>query len=161
MARAVQLKDKNGNKVFAAPWMPIGSIFLTVSNTNPSQYFGGTWEKISGGFLWGCNTSVDNNLMTNDHTKTFNDGGGNTGSTTLTVDQIPSHNHYIQSMRGSNQWATGYLWSRAAGPTDGNSEGGQNNYTGKTGGSKGHNHTYPNHTHDIPHIGVWVWKRVK
>ncbi len=161
MARAVQLKDKNGNKVFAAPWMPIGSIFLTVSNTNPSQYFGGTWEKISGGFLWGCNTSVDNNLMTNDHTKTFTDGGGTTGSTTLTVDQIPSHNHYIQSMRGSSQWATGYLWSRAAGPNDGNSEGGQNNYTGTKGGGKGHNHTYPNHTHDIPHIGVWVWKRIR
>jgi len=161
MTRAVQLKDKDGNKVFAAPWMPIGSIFLTVSDTNPSQYFGGTWEKLSGGFLYGCQTSIDN--KTGSGTNTFTAGSGNTGSTALTVDQIPSHNHYIYAMTGANQWAVGYLWCRAAGPEGGNSEGGQSGsiYSHNTGGGKGHTHTIPNHQHSISYIGVWVWKRVK
>ena len=146
MAKAVQLKDKNGNKVFAAPWMPIGSIFLTVSNDNPSKYFGGTWEKISGGFLWGCNTSIDNNLM--------NSSVGSTRSfdTTLTINQIPSHKHIYWSPRmyyseqagggdilGVNEGSTTYRFERD---------------TSYTGGGQGH-------SHDIPHIGVWVWKRIK
>lgn len=33
---------------------PIGSIFLTVNNANPSTYFGGVWEQIAGGkYLFG------------------------------------------------------------------------------------------------------------
>lgn len=146
MAKAVQLKDKNGNKVFAAPWMPIGSIFLTVSNDNPSKYFGGTWEKISGGFLWGCNTAIDNNLM--------NSSVGSTRSfdTILTINQIPSHKHIYWSPRmyyseqagggvilGVNEGSTTYRFERD---------------TSYTGGGQGH-------SHDIPHIGVWVWKRIK
>lgn len=151
MARAVQLKDKNGNKVFAAPWMPIGSIFLTVSNDNPSKYFGGTWEKISGGFLWGCNTAIDNNLMSSSvgSTKSFD--------TTLTVNQIPSHNHsYNQWLfNGSSASGThyGYGWDTNTGTmyNDMPSSWGS---IGNTGGGQGH-------SHDIPHIGVWVWKRIK
>lgn len=173
MAKAVQLKDKNGNKIFAAPWMPIGSIFLTVSNDNPSKYFGGTWEKISGGFLWGCNTSVDNNLMPDGHTKTFNDGGGNTGSTALNVNQIPKHGHWILAL---NKNSNGYNYNSDMdyapqgskcvvnyATTYNPDERGWGNSVGMqmTGGNQGHNHTYPNHTHDIPHIGVWVWKRIK
>jgi hypothetical protein len=146
MARAVQLKDKNGNKVFAAPWMPIGSIFLTVSNDNPSKYFGGTWEKISGGFLWGCNSAIDNNLMNSSvgSTKSFD--------TTLTINQIPSHKHIY--------WAPRMYYSEQAGGEDIlGVQDGSTTYrferdTSYTGGGKGH-------SHDIPHIGVWVWKRIK
>lgn len=144
MAKAVQLKDKNGNKVFAAPWMPIGSIFLTVSNDNPSKYFGGTWEKISGGFLWGCSTSIDNNLMDSSvgHTKSFD--------TILTIDQIPSHTHNVYGAMSGNTWPitnTGNDWQLTT-------KGWNTNMLTYTGGSKGH-------SHNIPHIGVWVWKRIK
>lgn len=144
MAKAVQLKDKNGNKVFAAPWMPIGSIFLTVSNDNPSKYFGGTWEKISGGFLWGCSTSIDNNLMSSSvgHAKSFD--------TTLTIDQIPSHTHGVYGAMSGNTWQiTNYGNDWQLTTKDWNA-----NMLTYTGGSKGH-------SHDIPHIGVWVWKRIK
>ena len=48
LAKGVILK-KNGEKYYPAPYMPIGSIYLTVSNDNPSKWFGGTWEKMSGG----------------------------------------------------------------------------------------------------------------
>jgi hypothetical protein len=145
MAKAVQLKDKNGNKVFAAPWMPIGSIFLTVSNDNPSKYFGGTWEKISGGFLWGCNTSVDNNLMDSSvgHTKSFD--------TTLTINQIPSHNHNIVVDKAGYDVG---LALYGVNLVQKNSKYVDMNLARPTGGGKGH-------SHDIPHIGVWVWKRIK
>ena len=144
MAKAVQLKDKNGNKVFAAPWMPIGSIFLTVSNDNPSKYFGGTWEKISGGFLWGCSTSIDNNLMSSSvgSTKSFD--------TTLTIDQIPSHTHGVYGAMSGNTWPiTNYGNDWQLTTKDWNT-----NMLTYTGGGQGH-------SHDIPHIGVWVWKRIK
>lgn len=117
---------------------------MSVNSTDPGKLFGGKWEQITGRFLYCTTTS-----------KTLG-GSTTTGDTTLTIDQIPQHNHYIQSMRGSNQWANGFLWSRAAGPTDGNSEGGQNNYTGKTGGGKGHNHTQ----NLPPYFTVYCWYRV-
>ena len=31
---------------------PIGSIYMSMNSTNPSLLFGGTWEQISGKFLW-------------------------------------------------------------------------------------------------------------
>lgn len=33
---------------------PIGSIYLSIYNTNPSEYFGGTWEQIKSSFLVGA-----------------------------------------------------------------------------------------------------------
>lgn len=154
MAKAVQLKDKNGNKVFAAPWMPIGSIFLTVSNDNPSKYFGGTWEKISGGFLYGCTSSIDNNTSTGLNTSKA--GSGNTGSTALTIDQIPSHSHTTpHTLRYEN---TSSWW---IGGTGGTTIAVDNKSTGNTGGGKGHTHSLSNHSHVVSHIGVWVWKRIK
>lgn len=154
MAKAVQLKDKNGNKVFAAPWMPIGSIFLTVSNDNPSKYFGGTWEKISGGFLYGCKSSIDNNTSAGLNTSAA--GSGNTGSTALTIDQIPSHSHTTPNTLRYEHTSSWWI-----GGTGGTAVVVDNKSTGNTGGGKGHTHSLSNHSHVVSHIGVWVWKRIK
>lgn len=123
---------------------PVGSIYMSVNSTSPSQLFGGEWKQITGRFLYCTTTS-----------KTLG-GDTTTGSTTLTVDQIPPHKHYIQAMTGDKQWSRGFLWSRAAGPTDGNSEGGQNNYTNEIGGGKGHTHVQ----NLPPYFTVYCWYRV-
>lgn len=158
MSKSIQLQE-NGENVYPCPYFPVGSIYLSVVDTNPSTYFGGTWEKISGGFLWGCNTSIDNNLKTSGGVGTFTDGGGNTGSTTLTVDQIPSHYH--SGLNIDNVYMIGWDSGSYRGldmQTAINSHGITNVanrlVTTSVGGGKGHTHTYPNHSHEIPHIGV-------
>lgn len=145
-----------GNKMCV---FPVGSVYLTMIKENPSKYYGGTWELISGGYIYATGS---NSLgkTTYGGWGAQSGGSGTTGSTTLSIEQIPPHKHYIQAMAGGTQWAYGFIWSRAAGPTDGNSEGGQNNYTNEIGGGKGHNHSIPNHSHNIATIDVFMYKRI-
>ncbi|MGM9543586.1 MAG: phage baseplate protein [Romboutsia timonensis] len=175
MAKAVQLKDKSGNKCYAAPYWPIGSIYLSVNTTNPSKYFGGTWEIVgSGAYLMAyssSNTWFDKPGTTGG--SNGKSGSWSTDNTTLTVDQIPSHNHtqaaHSHRMANTNAdvgwrgttgyantngaWATGYVFEN-------NGNGGYTNSQtptiNKTGGGKGHNHF-----HVSPYYTVVVWKRTK
>lgn len=65
---------------------PVGSIYMSVKNTNPSTYFGGTWVAWGTGRVpVGVNTA-DTNFSTVEKT-----GGAST--VTLSVSQIPSHSH--------------------------------------------------------------------
>lgn len=61
---------------------PVGSIYCSYGNTSPDVLFGfGQWTKIEGRFLLGANSTY---------------GLGSTGgeaTVTLTVNQIPAHNH--------------------------------------------------------------------
>ncbi len=36
---------------------PVGSVYISYSHNSPSTMFGGTWERISNAFLWGCDAS--------------------------------------------------------------------------------------------------------
>lgn len=168
MAKAVQLKDKNGNKCFAVPYFPIGSIYLTVGDYDPSKYFGGKWEKISGGYLYSTSTGAGQTDYTGWGTQSG--GGGNTGSTILTAAQsgLRSHTHdMVDDTYGGN---TNKLGIRGDGGGSSHwvpSYSQQNGYStykpGWTGGwnaEKGHNHTLSNHTHKIASVNVFVWKRI-
>ena len=55
---------------------PVGSIYMSVNNTNPSLLFGGTWEKIEDKFLLGSGATYAN---------------GSTGGSADAV--VVSHNH--------------------------------------------------------------------
>ena len=62
---------------------PVGSIYMSVNNTNPGTLFGGTWEQIQGKFLLGQSSGH---------------AGGSTGgaeTVTLTTAQLPSHTHSV------------------------------------------------------------------
>ena len=64
---------------------PIGSIYTSLNDVNPSLLFGGSWEKIQGQFLLASGT--EHNV-------------GETGGseyTTLTVNELPSHTHIQNS----------------------------------------------------------------
>lgn len=54
---------------------PVGAIYLSVSNVNPSTLFGGTWEQISDVFLLGAGTTygagTTGGSATNSHTHSF------------------------------------------------------------------------------------------
>lgn len=121
---------------------PIGSIYLSVNSTSPQQLFGGEWEQIKDKFL----------LSAGDTYSSGSEGGEATH--TLTVEEIPSHNHTLSdpidknriklgSMTGDTNWA---LTKRAA------------NYdysldTNNTGGGVAHNNM-------PPYLSVYVWKRI-
>lgn len=77
--------------------------------------------------------------------------GGNTGSTTLTIDQIPSHNHFNWSNTdGFATHCVNHAWGSCVVIPKG-SEGEVYNYQKpiSQGGGKGHTHTLNNHTHTI------------
>ena len=48
-SKAVRLKDENNNKIYPCPYFPVGSIYMSVNNINPSTYFGGTWVRWGNG----------------------------------------------------------------------------------------------------------------
>lgn len=65
---------------------PVGSIYLSVINTNPSTYFGGTWVSFGAGrMLVGVNTA-DTDFNTVEKT-----GGSKTN--TLAIANLPAHTH--------------------------------------------------------------------
>lgn len=63
-----------------AAW-PVGSIYLAYNHTNPATLFGGTWARLSGGFLWASQAG-----------DTIGQTGGEK-EVTLTVAQLPKHSH--------------------------------------------------------------------
>lgn len=49
MSKSIQFKSKNNENIYPHPFYPVGSIYLSVVNTNPSIWFSGTWELIAQG----------------------------------------------------------------------------------------------------------------
>ena len=60
---------------------PVGSLYWSSNNTNPSQLFGGTWSQIKDKFILSAGDTYKNNDI------------GGSATVTLTVNQIPSHTH--------------------------------------------------------------------
>ena len=50
-----KVDDSNYNKIY-----PIGSIYMSINETNPSELFGGEWEQIEDRFLLACGTKHQN-----------------------------------------------------------------------------------------------------
>ena len=75
---------------------PIGAIYISASNVNPSQLFGGVWEQLKDRFLLGVGD-----------TYTTVGATGGEASHTLTVDEIPSHSHTLDPIQQvSRQYGT-------------------------------------------------------
>lgn len=109
---------------------PIGSTYVTQEETNPSTILGfGTWERLKGKVCLG----LDENDA--DLNKIGNVGGEK--NHTLTVAEIPSHNHAnaVVNGQGSQQWGYQFQYTNTAGYNNGASA--------NTGGGKEHNNMQP------------------
>lgn len=134
---------------------PVGSVFLSVDNTNPQIRFGGNWEQIAQGkFLVGVGTGTDDNNIS----KTFV-AEGNSGeySHTLTVDEIPAHAHDIKTLKVSiaddNAGSTGYLGSSSRYLKDSGVTPNPSLEVLEEGGDSPHENTPPSY-------GVYMWRRL-
>ncbi len=126
----VEFLGKVKGTIFDAIY-PVGSIYFSYNHTNPGTLFGGTWARIQNAFLWAV------------------DGSGTIGQTggakevTLTVDQIPAHDH------GGTYTNAGTARTHAWLTSNGSAMG----YDSvEVGGGKAHNNM-------PPYIQVSVWRR--
>lgn len=90
MSKSIQLKNKDNEKIYPCPYYPVGSIYLSVNNTNPSEWFGGTWEQIAQG-----RTLVGVDINDTNFNAEKKIGGEKTHK--LTVEEMPSHMHQMSN----------------------------------------------------------------
>ena len=120
---------------------PVGTIYMTVTEVNPQELFGGTWVS------WGCGrvpVGVNNSIA---DFSTIERTGGEIAHT-LTTEEMPSHTHNLigGAVQGLTAVAEGSfisgVWSSP----------GQNLIT-SSGGNAAHNNL-------PPYITCYMWKRV-
>ena len=91
---------------------PVGSIYTTVSTSNPATLFGGTWERYGvGRTLVGVDTSQSDFKSVNKtggaKSNSYTPRGsvsGTVGGHKLTVSEMPSHNHTQAAHDHEPQW---------------------------------------------------------
>ena len=122
---------------------PVGSVFLAVVATDPATLLGyGTWSQIAQGKF----------LVGQDPTDTDFDVGEEIGGAkthTLTIAEIPSHNHILGELRSAT---TGSQASYIARNADTSSTRGTDKTTELSGGGLAHNNL-------PPYFTIFIWKR--
>ena len=138
---------------------PVGSIYISVNNVSPQTFLGGTWAALQDRFLVGAGHTYNVNATGGD-TTTSGSSAANTGGHTLTIDEMPSHNH----INYSGDFPTWHDQTHSNG-LNWNSRNGWHAETLNTkfdskGGNQAHSHTMA-HTHTItpPYLAVYMWKR--
>ena len=137
---------RGGGKTLDSILFPVGSVYITVVNTNPSTWFGGTWSLLCPGRTLVCVDISDSDFSTVKKT-----GGEKTHK--LTVSEMPSHRH---GMVGVNTGASSsaimgrypfqmyqdhnYNWNMSA------------EFMNLTGGDTAHNNLQP-------YMTVYIWQR--
>lgn len=123
---------------------PVGSIYMSVNSTNPTNLFGGTWEQIQGRFLFGMNSSYP--------------AGSTGGEIThkLTNAEMPTHSHYMAAGNagGDDTWTPDVgSWLVNGVTSDKNTWWAQIGMD-EVGGGTAHNNM-------PPYLSVYIWKRTK
>jgi hypothetical protein len=117
---------------------PVGSIYLSIDEINPSLKFGGAWEQIKDKFLLGAGD-----------TYTAGTTGGS-ATHTLTVDEMPSHQHKLLNY---NTGGGASSFTNNSVNAEGNTGYASNVRTDFSGGGQPHNNM-------PPYLTVYMWKRI-
>ena len=113
---------------------PIGSIYISTHNTDPSILFGGTWTKLEDTFL----------LATG---PTYSPGSrGGEASHTLTINEMPEHNHTVARGTGTGTTEWGLVRYNSTNSSADTTR------IGMTGGGQPHNNM-------PPYLAVYMWYR--
>ena len=129
---------------------PVGSIYMSVNNTSPATFIGGTWEQLKNRFLIGCGDTYAAGAS------------GGSATHTLSVAEMPTH--------GNHLYAPGdWIGQGASGGKYLNTDANMSSY-----GSSGRgwvlssNEAYPAgyttgsgqaHNNMPPYLAVYMWKR--
>ena len=146
---------------------PIGSVYISVTSSNPSELFGGTWERIKDTFLLAAGDTYTAGTTGGSATKNLQHAHTTAGHT-LTANEIPAHSHVfgytiLKYMNGNTGYAFTGGW---LGGTDCQWTSHKNPSTNNTGGGGSHNHGNTGNglttTQDImpPYLTVYIWKRI-
>ncbi len=142
---------------------PVGSIYISVSETSPNTLFGGTWERLKDRFLLAAGDSHVAGAT------------GGEAAHTLTVEEMPKHGHAVHVWDNAGTTGNAYYYSGttkkthtgarlyngtasswvASGSTASAAQEGRGDVSGGTelvGGSAAHNNL-------PPYLAVYMWKR--
>lgn len=125
---------------------PVGSIYMSASDTDPASLFGGTWERIQGRFLLAAGSGYAAGAT------------GGEATHTLTENEMPAHNHevLVKTDSGNATIPSTPAWQAKAENTinastlstlKGTSAG-----TWRKGGGAAHNNM-------PPYLAVYMWRR--
>lgn len=165
---------------------PVGSIYLTTVNTNPGEYFGGTWAQIKDRFLLAAGNTysagstggeANHTLTTNEmpsHTHSFT-GSSHTHSFSATTSSSGAHTHTgrYHGASGISLSSAGYFFLRRIDSADGYvgttqvaNSAGAHTYTisGTTGsttvtGTNASTGGSQAHNNMPPYLAVYMWQR--
>ena len=129
----------NGENILSKVY-PVGSIYMSLSSTDPKTLFGGTWERLKDRFLLAAGDSYSAGAI------------GGEATHTLTKDEMPSHNHYAAVSGGTDSYGQNRTAiSSFAIKTQGYSD---SSTIFATGGGDAHNNM-------PPYLAVYMWKRTE
>lgn len=121
---------------------PVGSYYISHSDTSPASLFGGTWHRIESRFLWAAPSTSELGKTAGEMTHT------------LTVSEMPSHSHGlngwalgINGVSGTSTYALAKPWT-----SYNNFEEGGIQTVKNSGGGAAHNNM-------PPYVTVAIWRR--
>ena len=134
---------QNGeDKYYPNAYYKVGDLFLTTRSENPNLRFGGTWELYGKGKVLVCVDPDDSDFSAVKKT-------GGEKEHTLTIDEMPSHNHSVKYASNDTGFGDNYFTAGKKGSYNTSSV--PINYTG---GGKSHNNLQP-------YITCYIWIRIK
>ena len=120
---------------------PVGAVYISTVSTSPASLFGGTWEQLQDRFLMAAGS-------------TYSAGStGGEATHTLTVDEMPSHNHHVPTGGTSGSYTTTAYTVKGNGYYDPGTGSLSTASTSDKGRGQPHNNM-------PPYLAVYMWKRV-